>query len=177
MQLPNLTSLSVANTPEIVRYILAHLDLPAIHSFDISDWDEEYAPSFILPDCRTSKKLFPDPRVFRIESMRCVFHSNALCHFLTLHICGFKIRLISDTLPRDIRKVVTAWFPAVPPSMTTIQSGCSELDQRGWREFSKLTKRCARSSAHSMAGVRSSRCGVHCGQFRRTIVGLSLARA
>ena len=64
-QLSRLTSLLLTNDPEVVGYILGHVDVPAVASLEIptrvSGGDVARAFGLFFPDDRLQKRLFSDP--------------------------------------------------------------------------------------------------------------------
>ena len=148
VRLPNLISLWLANCPEVVGYILAHMDIPAIMSLDIfaqiSGGDVAQALGLLFPDNRLPKRLFSNPPIFKI-GMR-----NIGARRMELTIGSFNVRFESDRFSSLGQNVVVACIPLVPPSVTTFQADFSELDQEVWREFFR-----------SHPGVRSIGCYKH----------------
>lgn len=145
VRLPNLTSLWLANVPEVVGHILAHMDIPALASLEISaeisGGDVSQVLNLLFPSDRLPKRLFSDPPVFKI-GMRNISGSR-----MELTIGSFNIRFESDRYSGVGQNVVAACIPLVPPSVTTLQADFSGLDQQMWRDFFR-----------SHPGVRSIGC-------------------
>ena len=133
VQLPNLTSLWLANDPEVVGYILAHMDIPAITSLDIyaqiADWDAAQALALFFPDDRLPKRLFSNPPVFKIGTR------DIGAKKMELTIGSFNIRFESNRYSGVGQNVIVACIPLVPSSVTTLQVDFPELDMRLWRDF------------------------------------------
>jgi len=148
VHLPCIISLTLTNDPEVVGYILAHMDTPAIASLDIfaqiSGGDVARALGLLFPDGRLPKRLFSNPSIFRIGTR------NIGSKRMELTIGSFNIRFESDRYSSLGQNVVVACLPLVPPSVTVLQADFSELDQEVWREFFR-----------SHTGVRSIGCYKH----------------
>ena len=127
--LPALTFLRLKDKPETVGYILAHLDTPALASLeihsDISNRDAAESLGHFLPGKHLPKRLFSDPPVFAIVSYRSTF--------LRFSIGGLEAYF--DLFAGEAAAVATAFFPFVPPSITTLKVEFSELGVQGWKEF------------------------------------------
>ena len=138
VQLPNLTSLLLANNPEVVGYILALMDIPAIASLDIianiSDGDATRALGLLFPDDRLPKRLFSDPPVFKIGPR----NTRREMPYMGFNIGSFKIQFESDRYSNLGQNAFVACIPLVPSSVTTLQADFSEFDQQVWREFFRL---------------------------------------
>jgi len=135
VQLPSLTSLWLANNPEVVGYILAHMDIPAITSLEIyvniSEGGAAQALGLFFPNGRLPERLFSDPPVFKIGTR----NDGAETPHMGFNIGSFKIQFESER-PSDLgQNTFVACIPLVPSSVTTLQADSSEFDQEVWREF------------------------------------------
>jgi len=137
VQLPSLTSLWLANNPEVVGYILARVDIPAIASLEIyakiSDGDAAQALDLFFPDDRLPKRLFSDPPVFKIGTR--IVGGRSETPYMGCSIGGFEILFESGRYSNLSQNAFVACIPLVPSSVTTLQADFSDFDQRVWREF------------------------------------------
>jgi len=137
VRLPNLASLWLGNSPEVVGYILAHIDTPTITSLQIRSrvppQDVPQSLKMMIPDDPAQKQLFSSPPTFEIRTEDRVLGS------LFVDIGSFKMwfyldlddaRIISDA-------IVTHLQPLVPPLATAlkIDYGWLGLGELRWREF------------------------------------------
>lgn len=133
VQLPKLTHLRLANDPEIVGYILARLDTPAITSLDIlaqiPNGNVSHVLDLFFPDDRLPKKLFSTPQVFKIGAR------NIGAKKMELTVGGFSIQFESNAYHGVGQNVVVACIPLVPPSVTFLQVDFPELDKQVWIDF------------------------------------------
>jgi len=158
LQLPNLASLVLDNDPIVIKYTLAYMGLPVITSLSIHTF-------FSLDIARTLKnRLFPE------EGLPARL-------FLNPPIFTFSIGELDDTVEIDIgsihlqfgfpraqsengREAVMTFIPSlVPASVTTLELECTQLTERGWRDFFMLHPE-----------VRS----IECAEFRQLPVFKSL---
>ena len=134
VQLSRLTFLLLANSPEVVGYILAHMDIPAVAALEIyakiSDGDAAQALGLLLDD-RLPKRLFSDPPVFEIGNRI----ARAETHDMGCNIGGFEIKFQSSRHSNLSQNAFVVCIPLVPSFVTTLQADSSEFDQEVWREL------------------------------------------
>ena len=138
VRLPNLASLWLGNSPEVVGYILAHIDTPAITSLQIrsrvSPRDVLQSLDLVVPDDSVQKRLVSNPPLFKIRTTE-----DLALGSMFVDIGSFKMwfdfdlndaEIISDT-------IITHLQPLVPPSTTALKINHSGLGlgELGWREF------------------------------------------
>ena len=137
LQLPNLVSLKLDNSPLVVKYTLEYMDLPAIASLEICsfvslDTARTLKNSF-FPNDRIPTRLFPSPPTFAVRSAG----EEELAPSIELDIGSIKLQLDfpfgQGERGRDI--VMSCISQLVPPSVTTLKLEYTKLDEQGWRDF------------------------------------------
>ena len=136
-RLPSLTFLKLDNLPDLVGYILSHMDIPAIVSFEVrtllSAWEAEQCLEWFFPDDRLSSRLFPDPPVFEVWPDS----GDGMWDSLKVKIGGAKIQFDFDMDEAEnySNAIMSCIHPLVPPSVTTLRLDHSGLDEEEWVEF------------------------------------------
>jgi len=136
LQLPNLVSLKLDNTPTVVKYTLTYMDLPVIASLEIRSrvpFDiAQTLNSHLFPDDRIPTRLFPNPPTFAVGIV-----DEGLEASTEIEIGGIKLRFDFPFGHGERgRNIVMSCLPRlVPPSVTTLKLDYTKLDERGWRDF------------------------------------------
>ena len=138
VQLPSLASLRLGTTPEVVGFILAHVDTPAVVSLwihsDISSRDVGRSLDLLIPNNHLYKRLFSDPPLFEIQAT-----DSLVSSVMAVYIGGFGMQIAFDFGDGGIVRnpIMTRIMPLVPPSVTVLKINCSGLglDELEWREF------------------------------------------
>ena len=140
-RLPRLTSLKLDNLPEHTGYILAHMNIPAITSFEIRsqlsfqevEQDVKESLDLFFPDNHIPNRLFPNPPVFEVlpDSI------NGTCDSLMINIGSAKIQFEydMDLVETSCNAIMTCIYPLVPSSVTTLRLGYSNLSEVEWEVF------------------------------------------
>ena len=136
LQFPNLTFLKLDNSPEVVKYTLAYMDLPVVASLEIRSYlplDMAQSLNSLFPDDRLPTRLFPNPPIFAVRSAG----NEAEDVSIEIDIGSIKLRFDFPWGDGEFgRNVVMSCTPRlVPPSVTTLQLDYTQFDERGWREF------------------------------------------
>ena len=136
LQFPNLTFLKLENRPVVVRYTLSYMDLPVITSLEVRSLvhpDIARTPNRLFPNERLLARLFPNPPRFAVRTVG----DDAADVSIEIEIGGVKIRfdfpLGDGEFGRSV--VMSCISQLVPSSVTTLELDCTELDERGWRDF------------------------------------------
>jgi len=158
--LPSLAYLFLGNSSEVVGYILAHIDIPAITSLQIRSHippqDVVRSLHLMLPDDPVQKRLVSNPPVFEIRTTE-----DRALGSMFVNIGSFKMWFDFDLDDAGIisNTIVTHLQPLVPPSTTALKIGYSGLglDELRWREFvishpEVRSIECSNSSGESMSG-------------------------
>ena len=150
---PNLTFLKLDNDPEVVKYTLAYMGLPAITSLEIrsyAPWDVARNLNLLFPDDRLPTRLFPNPPTFAVRTAGC----EGVDASIEVDIGSIKLRFDLPLGDGEFgRNAVMSCIPRlVPPSVTTLALDYTQLDEQGWREFFM-----------SHPEVRSIECAEFCG--------------
>ena len=137
VRLPDLVFLELYNDPNVVGYILARLDIPALASLEIrsrvSHWDFARSLNYFFPDDRLPRRFFSDPLALMIWR-----------HFAGTPSLEFNIgrlKLQFDLRAGDgeaSRDATAACILLVPPSITSLELGFPNLAVREWRRFFRL---------------------------------------
>ena len=136
LQFPNLASLSLENDPMVVKHTLEYMDLPVIDSLKIRSFISavaaQAAASLFFPDDRLPERLFPNSSTFVVRSIGEEPYPSI----------GAEIGSVSLHLdfPFDEGELGRNSFmfcipQLVPPSVTTLKLGYSNLGEQGWRDF------------------------------------------
>lgn len=132
--LPALVFLKLDSDPEVVGYILAHLDIPALASLEIrshpSASDFARSLNHFFPDDRLPRRIFSEPPLFE------VWRPFGETSSLGFSIGSFKVQFDFD--PDDAeasRNATAACGLLVPPSITTLKLEFSGLQVQEWRQF------------------------------------------
>ena len=133
VRLPALTYLELDNDPEVIGYLFARMEVPALISLEahtrISDGHAAQSLGRFFPD-RLPRRLFSDPPVLEVERS---WQGGTSVEFT---IGSFKVRFDYDANDAEaIPNGIAACILLVPPSVTTIQLELSKLDVWGWKEF------------------------------------------
>lgn len=138
LRFPRLASVELDNSPAIVGYIMANIEIPAINSLQIrspiSSWDLARSLDLLVPNHRLQKRLFSHPPIFEIETT-----DDGLSDLMILNIGSFKICFDFDfddvVAMRDA--IMARIQPLVPRSVTTLKIDFSESELEGleWKEF------------------------------------------
>ena len=160
VRLPNLASLWLGNSTEVVGYILTHIDTPAITSLQIrsrvSPQDVLQSLNLVLPDDSVQKRLVSNPPVFKIRTTEDLALGST---FVT--IGSFKMWFDFDSNDAEIISdtIITHLQPLVPPTASVLKIGYSglELEELRWREFvishpEVRSIECSNFSGKSMSG-------------------------
>jgi len=160
VQLPSLTSLSLENSPEVVGYILAHIDIPAITSLQIQSrlppQDVARSLNFMIPEDPVQKRLVSNPPVFEIRTTE-----GRVLGSMFVEIGSLKMWLDFDLDDAEIISdtIIAHLQPLVPPSTTVLKISYFglELDEVRWKEFvishpELRSIECSNSSGESMSG-------------------------
>ena len=137
IRFPNLTSLKLDNTPTVVMYTLAYMELPVINSLQIRSLiapDLTQTPtSLFIPDDRLPARLFLDPPIFAVGSTTMEGQSNTF----GVSIGGFKLCLdfSPDQAGRGGEAVMSYIGQVAPPSITCLCVDDTHLEEREWRDF------------------------------------------
>jgi len=137
VQLPRLAFLELDDSPEVVGYILIHLDLPAIASLwicsPVSSRNIAQSLDLLTPDDHLRKRLFSNPPIFGIGTS-----NEELADPIVINIGSFGMQLDIDADAVNIcRPIMTRIRPLVPPSITVLRVRISGwgLDEAEWKEF------------------------------------------
>jgi hypothetical protein len=133
----NLASLDLDNFPMLVEYTLAHMDVPAINSLKIraefSLWEvEPFLDNFYFDDLLPDR-LFLNPPIFEI----CPDCGYGIYETLNVKIGSIHIQSDSDMDEDEEASeiIMVCVFPLVPPSVTALRLGRSNLGKDEWMEF------------------------------------------
>jgi len=133
----NLACLDLDHFPELVGYILAHMDIPAISSLKIraefSPWEVELSLNHFFPDDRLPSRLVPNPPIFEVwPDCGYGIYDSLKVKIGSTHIqFDFDI----DESEATLEAVMTGILPLVPPSVTTLRIDHSDFDRGRWTEF------------------------------------------
>lgn len=123
VQLQRLISLELDNSPGAVSWIMAHIDIPAITSLEISSFasdsmDFERSLDLLIPDHRLQKRLFTNPPLFEIKTI----DDGPPC-LMVLTVGSFKMyfEFDNDNAMDRRDKVVARIGPLVPRSLETLR--------------------------------------------------------
>jgi len=138
VRLPSLASLWLGDSPEVISYILAHIDIPAITSLQIHPrtppQDIVGSLNLMLPDDHVQKRLVSNPPVFKIGTTE-----HGMVDTMSVEIGSFKMWFDFDTDDAEIISdtIVTHLQPLVPPSTTALKIDYAGLGlgELRWREF------------------------------------------
>ena len=137
LRFPNLVSLALGQDPLFIKYVLEHMDLPAITSLDICTFIPpdmvQDIQNILFPDDRLPERLFPNPPSFSVKT----FGMEGLGTSFQLEIGGITIRLdFPFEEGEHNRGAVMSCIPSlVPPSVVSLNLECTELNEGEWRDF------------------------------------------
>jgi len=137
VRLPSLTFLELDDKPGYVVPILSRLDIPAISSFEInsrmSDWEVDQILDSYFPDDHLPNRVFQNPPVLEVW-FEC---GNAFEDSLIVKIGNAKMGFGFDMEDHEAAcyNITTCIHQFVPPSVTTLRLGYSELDEEEWAHF------------------------------------------
>ena len=137
IRLPNLTSLSLANSPRVVKYTLAYMELPVIDFLSIRspiNSDIRRIPiDLFFPDGRLPARLFPNPPSFEVGSAIL----EGLYDTARVYIGGFILSLDFPPGHGDRgREAVAPYITRMaPPSITSLRLEDTDLEEGEWRDF------------------------------------------
>ena len=137
IRFPNLTSLKLDNTPTVVMYTLAYMELPAIDSLHIRSFIDsgltQTPVSLFFPDARLPLRLFSDPPIFAVGSST----PEEQDHSVGVCIGSFSLSL--DFPPNEaefgMEAVMSHITQLAPPSITRFDVDYTHLEEREWRDF------------------------------------------
>jgi len=136
-QLPVLTFLRLGNSPEVVGYILAHINTPAITFLRIHSrvFSQDVARSLglVVPDDHVQKRLLqnhPEFKIITVDGALGTLFVNFGSLAMSFDFDLNDAEIISNTILAHL-------LPLVPPSVTTLEINYSglELGEPGWRNF------------------------------------------
>ena len=132
----SLASLTLGSFPQLVEYVLAHVDIPAIDFLDIritiSLWEVEPFLTNLFPDGRLPNRLFQNPPIFEIGP-ECSYGAH---QSLKVKIGGTRIRFdCADGNGGGPDTIVTSILSLVPQSVTVLRLDYSGLGEEKWMEF------------------------------------------
>ena len=138
VRLPSLVYLWLENSPEVVGYILAHIDTPAITSLQIRArvplQDVARSLNLMVPDDAVQKRLVSNPPVFEIST-----NEDGELGSVFVNIGSFKMWFDFDLDDAEIvgDSIIAHLQPLVPSSTTALKIDYSGigLDELRWREF------------------------------------------
>jgi len=159
VKFPSLAFLRLQNSPEVVGYILAHIDTPVItllriHSPILSQ-DVARSLNLVVPDGRVQKRLLQNPPEFRIA----ITEDEALGSMF-VDIGSLSMSFEFDLNDAEIfsNAIMAHLQPLVPPSVTALKIDYCGLGwgELGWREFVTLHPEvrsivCSNSSGEPMS--------------------------
>ena len=155
LRFPNLVSLALDQDPFFIKYVLEHMDLPAITCLDIRTFVSpdmvQDLQNILFPDDRLPERLFPNPPRFSIRTAGIEDFGIST----RIEIGGIKIRLdFPFGEGEQGRDTIMSCIPSlVPPSVISLNLECTELNEREWRDFFM-----------SRPEVRSIECTEFCGR-------------
>lgn len=137
VRLPGLVLLKLYNDPNVVGYILAHLDIPALTSLEIrsrvSHWDFARSLNYFFPDDRLPRRLFSDPP--SLVLWRHFVGTPSLEFSIGRFKVQFDLQAGNDEASRN---ATAACVLLVPPSVTALKLGFPRLGVREWKRFFRL---------------------------------------
>jgi hypothetical protein len=154
LQFPNLASLRLDNSPDVIKYTLTRMDLPMISSLTIRSsipLDATHAlVDLFFPDDRLLTRLFSNLPTFAVRTVGKEGPESSI----ETDIGSVRLRL--DFYPEldegGWNIVMSSITQLVPQSVTALDLECTNLGERGWRDF---------FTSHSE--VRSIECKEFCG--------------
>jgi len=139
VQLPGLAFLRLGNSPEVVGYILAHIDTPSITPLEIhsriTPQDVMQSLNLMVPNDRLQERLFSNPPVFEIETTD---DRTPGIMIVDIGSCKMWFDFDFENDAEAISNTITTHLqPLVPRSVTTLKIACYglALAELGWREF------------------------------------------
>jgi len=159
-RLPSLTSLLLENVPEVIGYILAHIDIPSITSLQthsrVLPEDVTRTLNLMVPDNTVQKRLVSNPPAFEIRTTE-----DGTLGSLFVEIGSFKtwVDFDLDDAESICGPVIAHLQPLVPPSTIAlkIEDSWLGLDELGWRGFvvshpEVRSIECSNSTGEPMSG-------------------------
>jgi hypothetical protein len=133
----SLASLNLDSFPELVGYILACVDIPAITSLKIraefSPWEVRFSLDHFFPDDRLPDRLFPNPPIFEVWPDCGYGIYDSLKVKIGSAYIQFDFEIDENAATSDA--IMSCILPLVPPSVTTLRLDHSDLDKHEWMEF------------------------------------------